>query len=192
MQAETLLPGEKSPALHAAAMPGWCLKTALGQGPGNPRAPFDSALREPASPAPAGQIQTKHGHRCHKNRRGLSSCPNPSCREAPSPRGLSHYPHPRARARPQTLPEIPVLLSLLAKRRGLSSCPNPSHRRSRFRPPLRRGLSSYPQSSAPTLPNELPESPVPQTAAPPPVPFPPSFANSSSPAPALTPPPQSA
>jgi hypothetical protein len=34
-----------------------------GQGPGNPRAPFDSALREPASPAPAGQIQTKHGHR---------------------------------------------------------------------------------------------------------------------------------
>ena len=64
MQAETLLPGEKSPALHAAAMPGWCLKTALGQGPGNPRAPFDSALREPASPAPAGQIQTKHGHRC--------------------------------------------------------------------------------------------------------------------------------
>ena len=63
MQAETLLPVEKSPAQHAAAMPGWRLKTALGQGPGNPRAPFDSALREPASPAPAGQIQTKHGHR---------------------------------------------------------------------------------------------------------------------------------
>jgi hypothetical protein len=34
-----------------------------GQGPGNPRAPFESALRVPASPAQAGQIQTKHGHR---------------------------------------------------------------------------------------------------------------------------------
>jgi len=56
--------GRKITGPAAAAMPGWCLKTALGQGPGNPRAPFESGLRAPASPAQAGQIQTKHGHRC--------------------------------------------------------------------------------------------------------------------------------